>query len=115
MLQLAEVFFAQAEQRRAIELRVAAYVVVGVRMKRRTILVVPSFLGVVLGFQVDGARAPVVLFARHVVAALQEQDAKAGGSQVVGQRATTRSRSNDDHVVAIVVGHGSSLHFTICV
>src|SRR5215813_5696543 len=44
--QLAEVFFPQAEERRAVELGVAAYAIICVRMKFFPVLVEPGFFGV---------------------------------------------------------------------
>ena len=55
MANLAEVTFAQPEQRRSIKFRVAAHVVVRVRMQRLAVLVVPHLFGVVLRLDVDGA------------------------------------------------------------
>ena len=57
---LTEVLLAEAEQRRPVEFRVAADVIVGVWVKRLAVPVAPHFLGVVSGFDVDCARAPVV-------------------------------------------------------
>ena len=46
MPELAEVFLAQTKQRRAVELRIAADVVVRVRMQLLAVVVAPDFLGV---------------------------------------------------------------------
>ena len=105
MSQLAEILFAQPEQRRAIELSISADIIVRVRVERLAVPVVPGFLSVVFGFQVDGAGAPVVLLAGHVVSALQQQDALAGRGQAVGQRATARPCPDDDHVIVVRGGH----------
>ena len=68
--QLAEIPIAQSEQRGAVELGVAAHIVVGVRMQRLAVLVGPLLPGVVLGVEHDGFRAPVVLLAGNESAAL---------------------------------------------
>ena len=46
----------------------------------------------------NGARIPIVSFARQVIAAFQKQDPLAGRSQVVGESSSARSGANDDHV-----------------
>ena len=51
MPELAEVFLAQTEQRGAVELGIAADVVIGVRMQVLAVFVAPDFLGVVLALQ----------------------------------------------------------------
>jgi hypothetical protein len=75
------------------------------RVERLAVLVVPGLFGVVLGFQVDGARAPVVLFAGYIISALQQQDALAGWGKAVSQRAAARPGSDDDHVIVVCGDH----------
>src|SRR6266699_1255175 len=105
MTNLAEVFFAQAEQCRAVELRVAADKIVRVRMQLFAINVARRFFRVVPGFQGDCARAPVVLLARHVIAAFEQKNLLTGGREFVSERAATRARADNDYVVLIVVCH----------
>src|SRR5215470_10338279 len=64
MPDFSEVFLTQAEQGRAVILRV--------RMERLSVLVAPLLFGLILAFDVDGARIPVGLFATNVIAALQD-------------------------------------------
>src|SRR2546422_5843303 len=90
MLDLPEVLPTEAEERGTVELGVAAHPVVGVRVELSTLSVPPHLPGVVFPLQVDRLRAPVVLLARDVVAALYEQDALAGGGETIGQRSTPR-------------------------
>ena len=71
---LAKVLFAQPEERGAIELGVAAHVIIGVGMERLAVLVLPHFFRVVLGFDVHRPGAPVVLLPTDVVAAFEQQD-----------------------------------------
>src|SRR6266702_1030234 len=101
MAQLAEVALAQPEQRGAVELRVAPDVVVRVRMEFLAVLVPPLFLRAVAALEHDRLSVPVLLLARHVVAALEQQDAFAGGSEAVGQRAAARAGADDDDVVVV--------------
>src|SRR6266571_4578329 len=72
MAQLAEVALAQPEQRGAVE-----------------------------ALEHDRLSVPVLLLARHVVAALEQQDAFAGGSEAVGQGAAARAGADDDDVIVV--------------
>src|SRR5262245_15962935 len=98
MLDLPEVLPAEAEERGAVELRVAAHPVVRVRMELATLGVPPHFFGGVLSFQVHRLRAPVVFLTRHVVAPLYHQDSFARRRKPMRQRATTCSSPDDDDV-----------------
>jgi hypothetical protein len=71
MANLAEIFLTQAEERRAVKFGVAADVIVCMRMKFLAVSIAPRFFRVVLAFEIDGARAPVVLLTRNVVAAFE--------------------------------------------
>src|SRR5262245_8838665 len=102
---LTEVFFPETEQRRAVEFRIAADVVIGVRMELFAILVVPHLFGLVLSFEVYGAGIPVVFFTRNVSAAFQEQNALAGGSQSMGERAAAGAGADNDHIEMVLRGH----------
>src|SRR5262245_36803397 len=101
MTKLAEVLFAQTKQRRAIKLGIAADVIVRMWMQLLTVRIAPSLFGVVLAFEVDGARAPIVLLAGHVIAAFEQQNLLAGWCEFVCQSAAARARPDDDYVVMI--------------
>src|SRR4051812_42220248 len=102
MAQLAEVLFAQTEQRRAIELCVTANIIVGMGTQILPVAILPHFLGRVLALQVYDCRTPVVLFARDIVASFEHKDLFPGRRQLGGERSAPRSGSdNDDVVVAI--------------
>src|SRR5215203_1957536 len=105
MTNLAEVFLAQTKQGCAVEFRVATDKIVCVRVQLFAINIAPRLFGVVPGVEVDGARAPVVLLARYVIASLQEQNLLTGGREFVGERAATRARADNDYVVVVVVHH----------
>src|SRR5438552_18614203 len=87
-----------------LELGVPADVVVGAGMELLAVLVAPRFLDVVATVDDDAVRIPVLALARHVVAALEDQDLLPGRRQSVRERAATRSGPDDDHVI-LVVGH----------
>src|ERR1043166_3150291 len=99
MANLAEVLVAQAEQCGSVEFRIAADVVVRMRMQRLALAIAPHFLRVIPRLDVDRARTPVVLLAAHVVAALEQQDALPRRRQMVGQRSAAGAGADDDHVV----------------
>src|SRR5262249_24702301 len=65
------------------------------------VLVAPDFPGVILAFLVDGLRAPIVLFPRHVRSALDEQDALAAGGEAIRERPPARAGADDDDVEMI--------------
>src|SRR2546422_10204925 len=99
MTDLAEVLPAHAQQGRAVEFRVAADEVVRAGVELLAVPVVPGLLDVVLSLDHDGPGVPVVLLARHVVAALQEEDLFSRGRQPVGERPAPRPGADDDRVV----------------
>src|SRR5437899_10132238 len=101
MAQLAEATLPQPEQAGALKLRVAADVIVRVRMEFLAVLVPPLFLRAVAALEHDRLGVPVLLLARHVVAALEQQDALAGGSEPVGQRAAAGAGADDDDVIMV--------------
>src|SRR6185503_12116210 len=101
MLQDAEILPAKAEERCAIEFRVAANIVVSVRMERLAFLVVPVFFGLVLAFEVDHRRIPVCFLARNKVAALQNQNPFSRRGKPICQRASSGAAANDNDVVLI--------------
>jgi len=90
---------------RAVKFRVTPNKIVRVRVQLFAVNVAPSFLGVVLGVEVDGARAPVVFLARHVVATFEQKDLFTGGREFVGERAAARARADNDYVVVVVRCH----------
>ncbi len=66
-----EVFFAKPEESSAVELGIAADVVVRMRMKFFAVAVPPSLFRLILALQVDSLAAPVVFLAWNIAAALQ--------------------------------------------
>src|SRR5205814_8962296 len=73
-----------------------------VAMQVVAVPIAPDFLRVVLAVLVDGLRAPVVFFARHVRSALNEQDALTAWRKAIQQRAAARARADDDAVKVFV-------------
>src|SRR5215216_5611826 len=105
MTNLTKVFLSQTKERCAVEFGVAANEVIRMRMQLLAVAVAPRLFGVVFTFEIYGARAPVLLFPRNVIAAFEEQGLLAGGREFVGECAATRARADDDYVVVIVTGH----------
>jgi hypothetical protein len=48
-----------------------------------------------------GERIPILPLARQIIAALEQQDALAGGSEAMRERAATGATANDDEIVMI--------------
>ena len=101
MLHLAKVAFAQPEQGRAVNLRIAADVVVQRRAEGVALGVGPGFIGLVDGIDEHCLGAPVQLAARQVVAALKDQDAFARSRHPLRQRRAAGPAADDDQVVMI--------------
>ena len=101
MLELAEVLLAEAVERRPVELGRPADEVVDLRLERRVLLVVPGVLGHVAVVDEDVVGGPVRRLAREPVAALEEEDLLAGGSQVPRERAAAGAGADDDDVVRV--------------
>src|SRR2546427_2846425 len=105
MPNLAKILLPQAEKSSSVELCVAAHIVVSVRMQVAALNVAPDFLCVVLGVNIDGLRIPIVFLASDIIAAFQNQNPLSRRSQAEGQRASTRSRPDDDQVELVVAAH----------
>src|SRR5262245_18463732 len=75
---LTEVLLPEAKKGRAVNLGIAAHVVVDAGMEFLAVLVCPALVRLVLLVQEDGLRAPVVLLAGKVSAALEHQDLLSG-------------------------------------
>ena len=88
---LAEVAFAEPEEDRGVELRLAAHVVVLARVEWLPALVVPGLVRLVLVAHEHRVAVPVVGLAAQVVAALEQQDASCPTGRA-GTRACRRLR-----------------------
>jgi hypothetical protein len=75
-------------------------------VERIAVTVVPDFFRLVFALNVYGARAPVVLLARHIVAALQQENPLAGRRQLAGESPAAGPGADDDHVVMALIVHG---------
>ncbi len=102
--QFAEVALAQAEQRQAVDLRVAPYEVVQARVELLALGTVPGFRRLVGAVDEHGLGIPVLAGTRQVVAALEHQDAFASCSELLSHRAAAWTAANHDQVV-VSVGH----------
>src|SRR5438874_1264316 len=106
MFEFAKIFLAHAKQRGAVELRCATHEVMRPWLKGFTAVIIPGVLRDIAVVEEDRVDIPVLFLARQKGAALQEQNAFAGGCQTVRQRAAAGASANDDHVI---VFHGSFL------
>ena len=96
-----EVVLAKAEQRRAVDLRVAADAVMQAGVKRLAVFAVPGLGGLIATVDEDLARTPVRGLARQVVAAFDDENALAFRGDSLRQRGAARSASDDDQVVVV--------------
>jgi len=85
VLHLLEVAGPQAHEGRAVEGRIAAHPVVGVRSKGPAPAVQPLFVGAVAVLDEDRLGVPVLGLADNVFAPLEDQDRLAAGGQPLGQ------------------------------
>ena len=95
---LAEVAGPHAQGRRAPHLGVAADGVLHAGLEGFAALVVPGLVRVVAAVELDRAHVPVLLLARQVLAALEQEDALPRRRQPVCERASTRAAADHDHV-----------------
>jgi hypothetical protein len=100
VLDLGEVPRPHPHQGRAVEGGVAPDPVVGVRNERMAVLVVPVVPGAVAALDEDRLGAPVLRFARQMLATLEDQDGLAGRGQSLGQGRAPCARTDDDDVEA---------------
>src|SRR6478736_3642722 len=99
MTDLTEVLGSQPEQGRAVELRVAADVIVLLGRELVVVLVEPLLGGRVLGAREHRNGVPVVALTRQVVTPLEEQDPFARRRELPRERAATGSAPDDHDVV----------------
>ena len=52
-----------------------------------------------MGVHIDDLGIPVRLLARNIVTTLEDQDPLSGRSQMVGERSSARTGSDDDYVI----------------
>src|SRR5215207_2041660 len=105
---LPEVLRPEPKERGAVELGVAADVVVLLGRELVPFAVAPLLVGRVLPLQEDGGRIPVVTLAGEVATALEEQDALARRRQLPGERPSASSAADDDDVVVLGCRHGGA-------
>src|SRR5258706_5121017 len=101
MFELAEVLAAKPQERRAVDLRIATYVIVNSGVEFFAVFVEPSLFRLVSTFEKYCARAHVLALARQIPTALQQQDPLARAGQCPHQRSAAGARSDDDDVVML--------------
>ncbi len=97
---LAEVPLAQPVERSTVKLRGPADEVVHLRLELLTVPVAPAVLRDVAVVDEDRARIPVLLLLRQPIAALEQEDALAGGGEPVREGTAAGTRADDHDVVA---------------
>ena len=101
VLELAEVLAPQPVERRAVELRLAADVVVDPGLEALALLVVPRVRRHVPVLDEHLVGVPVLDLARQPVAALEDEDPLARRREVPGQRAAAGAAADDDDVEVV--------------
>ena len=99
MHDLLEIAFAQAEQRRAVHLGIAADIIMQPRLEGLAVAGDPGLVDLVFGVDEHRLGIPVIHLARQIVAAFQDQDPLARGGQPLRQRRSAGAAADDDQVV----------------
>jgi hypothetical protein len=105
MLDLSEVILAQAKQRGAVHLRIAAHPIVDPGRERAAIAAVPRLFRLIPCIGKHGGGIPIFSFTRQKITAFQKQDALAARREPVGEGASPSTRADDDDVI-MLAGHG---------
>ena len=108
VLELPEVLLPESIEGGAVELGLAADVVVDPGLEALALVVVPRVLRHVTVLDEDLAGVPVLDLARQPVAAFEQEDPLPGWGEVPGKRAAAGSGADDDHVVRAIVRHPPS-------
>src|SRR6516225_2936845 len=95
---LAEVLLAKPIESGAVELRGAADVVVHLWLEGLAARVIPGVRRYVAVLDENVRRVPILRLAREPIAALEQEDALARGSQVAREGAAARAGADDDDV-----------------
>src|SRR6266496_2800248 len=103
MLDFTKIFFAQAEKSCAIKFRVAAYIVIRVRMQDAAIRAAPLFLCVISSFHVYRSGIPVLFLARHIRPALDQEDALPTRRKFPGEGTAACAAADDDEIVMPII------------
>src|SRR5258708_23673001 len=101
MFDLAEILPAQAKQRRAVHLGIAAHPIVDPGMERAAILAVPGLFRLILCVEEDGGGIPIFSFTRQKGAAFQKQDPLAARREPMRERTSPRTRPDADNAVTL--------------
>ena len=104
MLQRLKVSLTQPEVVGPVHLRGTTHEVVATRLKGIALAVVPDVFTEITPLLEHLLGIPVLRFLWQPVAALQDQDAKAGGRQNAGQGAATRTTTDDDQIEVAGLG-----------
>src|SRR5690349_1335990 len=102
MADFAEVLLAQPEEDAAVHLAVAADEIMQARPERRAGGAVPGLVGLIPRVDEHRFGVPVLALAGKIVAALEQQDALAGLSELPRHCGAARAGADDDDIVALV-------------
>ncbi len=99
ILHAIEIALLHAHQRGAVEGRVAARPVMGVRVEGAAVLVDPGVARLILAVDEDCLGRPVVRLDRQHLTALEDEDRLARIGQRMGERSAAGAGADDDHVI----------------
>ena len=98
---LVEIALAQPEQRRAIDLGIAADIVMERGLKAVARRVGPCLVGLVLAVDEDGLGAPVRFLARQIIAAFEDQNALSGRREPLRERSAAGAAADNDQIIFV--------------
>ena len=96
-----EILFAQPEQGGAVHLGRAADEVMHPGLERLAVTVVPGLLRHIAVLDKHGGGVPILLLARQIIAAFQDENALAARRELQRQRSAAGTAADDDDVVTI--------------
>jgi hypothetical protein len=74
MSQLSKIFLPQPEQSRSIKLGISTHIVIRVRVKWLTGIILPSLFCLIFPLDIDSRRVPVVFLAPDIISSFEEQN-----------------------------------------
>ena len=101
MRDLFEIALAQPEQCRPVHLRIAADIIMELRREILALGVRPCFVCLVATIDEHRFRVPIGFLARQIIAALEDQNALAGGRDALGERCASGAAADHDQIIMV--------------
>src|ERR1700757_4123911 len=103
MFDLAKILFAQAEKCSAIKFRVAAHIIICVRVQLAAVGITPKLFCIVASTSIHFQRVPILFFAWNEWTPLDQENLLTARSQTVSQSPAARSRTDDNEIVIAII------------